>query len=335
MASNLKLQRGKKRSGRDDYVIEEKLVDIFGNNYNYSTHSDGSQSRHGLNGVDDVALKVVMKERIHYRLCLCYFIFLLLLTVLGLYGHFWVLPAETEEIEEPTIYSENELEELIYTFSSVESLRNITSPQYKAMTWMITLEKQYNNNTNATVSCHNNKDLLRQAYVMAVLYYSLNGDEWHTNREWLSSTTNICGWYSSYHKYRSICDQNGMLRLLHLDNNNLNGTLPTELGHLSLHLREINFERNQIHGNIPSEFSGMTRLQLLSLSQNNLIGTVPIELGGMTALKFLSIQSNNLAGVIPSEVCRLHQLFNLKRISSDCNTDQNVICNCSPCHCAA
>jgi len=70
------------------------------------------------------------------------------------------------------------------------------------------------------------------------------------------------------------------------------------LSNLSM-LKSINLGKNNLGGNIPSEFANMTSLEYLSLNSNQLTGEIPHELGNLPLLSRFKIDNNNLTGSIP------------------------------------
>jgi hypothetical protein len=67
------------------------------------------------------------------------------------------------------------------------------------------------------------------------------------------------------------------MNFLHLDNNNLNGTLPTELG-LMTRATELLLDGNLFDGTIPTELGLLELLRTLRLNGNRLTGSIPSEL---------------------------------------------------------
>lgn len=80
--------------------------------------------------------------------------------------------------------------------------------------------------------------------------------------------------------------------------NKLTGTIPPEIGDLSL-VRALNLSRNSLTGPIPAALSGLKNIECLDLSYNYLTGTIPGELTHLTSLAVFSVAYNNLSGRIP------------------------------------
>ena len=138
--------------------------------------------------------------------------------------------------------------------------------------------------------------------VLEALYDATNGASWTDNQDWKSSKP-IGEWAGV------TTDVNGrVIYLSYLDSggraisNNLNGTLPADLGKLS-RLRQLVLAKNsQLTGGIPKELGNLSRLQTLFLNENNLTGGIPKELGNLSQLQHLRLQQNKLTGGIPKEL---------------------------------
>ena len=101
------------------------------------------------------------------------------------------------------------------------------------------------------------------------------------------------------------------MRFLILNNNQLSGGMPAELGELGK-LEILNLRHNQLSRAIPSEFSGLTSLTRLDLLDNQLTGSIPSELGSMESLERLELNGNQLTGSIPTELGNLAHLTQLE-----------------------
>jgi Leucine-rich repeat (LRR) protein len=101
------------------------------------------------------------------------------------------------------------------------------------------------------------------------------------------------------------------------EENNLVGTIPTEVGLLS-ELAIWGMERGGLSGGIPSEIGRLTNLIFLDLDFNALTGSLPTELYRLTNLTQLDLNNNFLEGTIDDmgvfgqlEFLQLHaNLFN-------------------------
>ena len=103
------------------------------------------------------------------------------------------------------------------------------------------------------------------------------------------------------------------LRVLHLRDNMLTGSVPVWLGLLS-DLERIDLSENQLTGEIPPELGNLTNLEHLALSGNELTGTIPgklAALGNSSSLMALLFGENQLTGEIPAELGDLAMLEEL------------------------
>lgn len=138
---------------------------------------------------------------------------------------------------------------------------------------------------------------------LVALYNETNGPNWNTNYNWLTNAP-LDSWFGVE------ADGNGRVRLIKLDDNNLEGEIPPEIAQLD-GLDWLTMSKNQLAGTVPPELGQMTNLRILWLSENNLTGPVPSEIGDMVGLASLDMGYNQLNGSIPSELGNLHNLTNL------------------------
>jgi hypothetical protein len=121
----------------------------------------------------------------------------------------------------PTLSPETFLSDLLSPISSDKGKALLTNstPQNKAFNWMAT------NNTNLDTFT---EETIIQRYALATLYYSANGDSWNINESWLSESEE-CGIWKT--RDGSLgCTGTGAVSQLHLSSNNLQRTLPPEIG---------------------------------------------------------------------------------------------------------
>jgi Leucine-rich repeat (LRR) protein len=117
------------------------------------------------------------------------------------------------------------------------------------------------------------------------------------------------------------------LGILFMENNDIGGTIPTNLGTLK-DLRKVHMDDNALTGKIPTEFGTPQRLQQLYLHGNKLTGGIPSELQTLGVLNEATFHYNDLEGSVDGEVCELMYAGQLKTISVDCET---VACECCQC----
>ena len=141
-----------------------------------------------------------------------------------------------------------------------------------------------------------------RAALMA-LYNATAGANWKDNYNW-GTDAPLGQWYGIN------TDENGRVASLYLVYNGLSGSIPPELGNLTM-LDELSLGDNQLSGSIPSELGNLTQLEDLDLQWNELSGSIPSELGNLTALKYLHLGPNELSGSIPPELGNLTLLYRL------------------------
>ncbi|MYD08112.1 MAG: S8 family serine peptidase, partial [Acidimicrobiaceae bacterium] len=148
----------------------------------------------------------------------------------------------------------------------------------------------------------------RDRAVLEAFYNATGGANWTTNTNWLSSLT-LSDWQGV------TVDGNGCVAVLTLSDNQLTGTLPSELGNLAS-LEGLNLYNNDLTGSIPASLGNLAKLEELYLHNNQLTGTIPTQLGNLANLQVLHLNSNQLAGPIPIE---LGNLTNLRGLYLDSN----------------
>ena len=102
------------------------------------------------------------------------------------------------------------------------------------------------------------------------------------------------------------------LSSLKLQNNDLTGPIPKELGQLNS-LEVLCLNNNNLEDSIPSELGKCKKLRYLDLSNNWLTGEIPTKLEDCKAgMEVLCLQNNSLSGPIPEEIGNLYKLRILK-----------------------
>jgi len=141
----------------------------------------------------------------------------------------------------------------------------------------------------------------QDSLALIALYESTNGDEWKRNDNWKNRP--VRDWYGVKVNF-------GVVTGLHLFNNNLTGTIPSEIENLS-NIRKLDLQLNKLTGPIPEEIGNLSNLDTLYLNNNQLNDTIPEELGDLTNIQYLYLNNNQLIGPIPPELGNLSNLIKL------------------------
>lgn len=183
--------------------------------------------------------------------------------------------------------------EALIPISSEVHLRDSTTPQSKALSWMV----------------HNDTMLLEptdvdfvQRYSLATFFFASGGPTWTNSYNWLSKN-HECDWNvlnTGEINGAGGCDEDGhIVKVIFLPNNNLIGTVPKEISELS-------------------------NLRIFSVHDNKLRGYLTPTLRRVTSLRTLYLHGNDFHGDI-NFMC----LANIRNFRSDCRgNNPEVICQC-------
>ncbi len=141
----------------------------------------------------------------------------------------------------------------------------------------------------------------RDREALVALYNSTNGPNWTNATNWLSEEP-LGTWFGVR------TNERGEVTGLDLEENNLQGRIPAELGKLS-HLTVLYLSDRLLGGSIPSEMGQLHNLRHLRIHSAQLTGQIPSELGQLRKLQELNLQNNQLTGQIPSELGQLRDLW--------------------------
>jgi len=198
----------------------------------------------------------------------------------------------------------NSLEE--YLPESLAKLNDPLSPQSRALEWMKL--------NPPDIEGLKLKPFV-QRYVLGVLFYSTNGEEWFSSSGWMSSSDE-CDWFATSNSGH-MCDELGHVVEIDLRSNNLKGVLPAELSLLSQYITRIRVNGNSLQGPIPPFIGQMTNLQRFHAHWNSLSGTIPANLAMLKNLLSLRLGKNRLSGTIPNQLSDLQYLEALDLGSND------------------
>jgi hypothetical protein len=144
---------------------------------------------------------------------------------------------------------------------------------------------------------------------LIALYNATNGDNWSDNSGWKTPPLHSDGFAmpGTENNWSGISTSGNAVISIRLSLNQLNGSIPSELGNLG-NLEVLYLYSNQLIGSIPPELGNLSSLKFFFLYSNKLSGSIPPELGGLSNLITLSLSDNQLSGSIPPELGNLSNL---------------------------
>ena len=113
-----------------------------------------------------------------------------------------------------------------------------------------------------------------------------------------------------------------------LDNNQITGTIPTEIALLT-DLASLSMAEMDLVGTIPREVgNSLSRLRRAWLYNNKLVGTIPMNFNQLSFLEVFEIHGNEITGYMPQDVCTFisSSLYEFKSLTSDCVSE--IVCDC-------
>ena len=181
-----------------------------------------------------------------------------------------------------------------------ETLSHYTPLHEKAFHWLVDVDTWL-----PPVNAKDPSYLWRQRYALAVFFYDTGGEfHWKNKDGWLSSTSVCDGWNQVF------CDKSDDgqdVTDLHLNRNDLKGSIPTQISMLS-DLRNMFLFGNGLDGSMPTQLGLLTKLTQMHLANNQLSGTIPTQLHRLKSLDQLMLGGNDLQGTICSELGELTSL---------------------------
>jgi len=157
----------------------------------------------------------------------------------------------------------------------------------------------------AVVDCSNAAHLTtleipqEECEALEALWDSTDGPNWTTNT-WWDSLNEANSWHGIW------ASGGHVTRVIPYDNN-LVGTIPPQLGNLSM-MEYLDLSRNQITGPIPPEFGALSNLTNLVLQFNQINGSLPPQIGNMTSLVNMRVDNNQISGSLIPELGNLANL---------------------------
>ncbi|KAL3780607.1 hypothetical protein HJC23_010045 [Cyclotella cryptica] len=219
-------------------------------------------------------------------------------------------PSSIQPSSQPSLSIKYAIEKNVLQRNVTFDVMDVTDPRALALNWINRKDKMM------LVASDEN---FFQRYILALLAFELSNLGWISD---VMSDGSECNWLGV------VCDQDGHVIKLMLDDSGLDGTMPPEIGSLGYlqiltmsgnslsetlpyelgnlrNMSELYLDGNKFTGSLPSEIGNLERLTALDLSGNDLTGTLPLELGALNKLTKLSFESNQIAGTLPTELGNL------------------------------
>lgn len=95
------------------------------------------------------------------------------------------------------------------------------------------------------------------------------------------------------------------LSYLAVAKNKLTGPIPASISHLKDSLLEVLLLNNQLSGCLPHELGTLTKAVVIDAGMNQLTGPIPSSFSCLTSVEQLNLGGNRLYGEIPDALCKL------------------------------
>jgi Leucine-rich repeat (LRR) protein len=187
----------------------------------------------------------------------------------------------------------------LHPFLSEDSLKALhlaNTPQSQSLKWL----SQQPNFKEWSV------DRKIQRYAMGACYFATAGPSWAADANWMTDDDE-CKWTQDH--VGEVCED-GVLRTLKINNNNLQGVLPDDLSLLSS-LTMLDLGQNRLTGTVPDFVGKFGELEVLNLRDNHFSGIIPEALTQLSLLTDLNLSNNVFTGEIPTKVEDLQRLMQL------------------------
>lgn len=104
--------------------------------------------------------------------------------------------------------------------------------------------------------------------------------------------------------------------LVWVGDNNLVGSLPSEIGNL-LFMESLDVSQNSLTGHIPHELANDVSLDHIFMEENRFSGTIPDIFGNLPKLNWIVLAMNRLSGTIPDSFWNVNHTFEIPLFGND------------------
>jgi hypothetical protein len=175
------------------------------------------------------------------------------------------LPPTLAPSNSPSSDRRNEVEKIIRT--EIPSLQ-LGPSQIEALNWLA-----FDDPANLDFELLRPVVLLER-FVMALLYFSTAGETWKTSSGYLTASP-LCSWRGVDCDF-TVDESYPLVVEIDMQENNLHGQLPTELGLFS-NLQILNLGISLLSGLIPSELGRLTSLEYLNLGESTTMSSSELD----------------------------------------------------------
>jgi len=163
-----------------------------------------------------------------------------------------------------------------------------TAAEAAALTWL---------NGNPQVASFS-EERRQQLLSMATFYFASLGDTWANNTDWLSYTVNECSWFNQAGDASEVCDENGFLIELDLEENLVGGSIPEAMYELR-NLTSLDLEDNMIGGRLSPNIRNWNEMIKFQINKNQIEFRIPQEMISWRNVEEIDMSENRLTGTIP------------------------------------
>jgi len=228
------------------------------------------------------------------KLLLALFTLTILFLIISVVGPLVKTKGASDPREPPTIIDhydprENDIINKLFVISG-HAIYQKGSPQFNATKWILNED---------VMTVRGTDPFLVQRFIMVIFFFQRKkGAKTKGWGNWINIAGSECFWDGV------TCDKDGHVEGIKLDDHDLVGTIPTEVGNLQ-------------------------QLKNLDLSLNSFTGVIPTELGALNKLESLILNYNDLIGTVPFQLCSLRDSETLIVLTTDCTEEvTKVICDC-------
>ena len=182
--------------------------------------------------------------------------------------------------------------------SGYKALSDPRSPQRRAVGWLSSIDQSGIEATDTR---------LVQRYVLVVLYFATEGEDWLERESWLDPSTHECQWSNTI---TCKTDPSNRQIVTGLDLSGMKGELPPEIGHLT-QAEIFSVPMNSLNGTLPSSIFNLTRLAVLDVHGNAFTGSIPSTISNAPFIVDLDLSKNLFSGKIPKALYDLSILRTL------------------------